>query len=240
MQKNMIIEAEKREGRGKNNSRRARRDGRIPAVLYGGGTDTMPLLVDPKAVEAVLHSGSGENTLFTMKVASEGELQGKFMIKDHQVDPVSDRLLHADFLRIALDKTIRVEVAIRTVGVARGVKLQGGILEHPMREVEVECLPQDIPEHIEVDITELDLGKSYRVSDLKVAPAVKILTDPTMPVIAVVAPTVEKEPEPAAEGAVPAEAPAEPELIKKGKAESAEEGGAAPEKEPKGGKAEKK
>ena len=171
MQKNMMIEAEKREGRGKNDSRRARREGKIPAVLYGGGTDTMPLLVDPKAVQAILHSEAGENTLFSMKVASEGELQGKFMIKDHQIDPVSDRLMHADFLRIALDRMIRVEVSIRTVGVARGVKLQGGILEHPMREVEVECLPQDIPEHIDVDISELDLGKSYRVSDLKVAPA---------------------------------------------------------------------
>jgi len=240
VQKNMVIEAEKREGRGKNDSRRARREGKIPAVLYGGGTDAMPLLVDPKAVQAILHSESGENTLFSMKVASEGELQGKFMIKDHQIDPVSDRLMHADFQRIALDRMIRVEVSIRTVGVARGVKLQGGILEHPMREVEVECLPQDIPEHIDVDISELDLGKSYRVSDLKVDPAVKILTDPNMPVIAVVAPTVEKVAEPAAEGAVPAEAPTEPELIKKGKAESAEEGAAAPEKEAKGGKPEKK
>jgi len=237
--KDTVVDAEKREGRGKNDSRRARRDGKIPAVLYGAGAEAIPLLVDPKSVQAILHSEAGENTLFAMNVPPDGTLPGKFMIKDHQVDPITDRLLHADFLRIAMDRAIRVQVSIRTLGVARGVKLQGGILEHPMREVEVECLPQNIPEHIDVDITELDLGRSYRVSDLKVDPSVRILTDPQMPVVAVVAPTVEKVAEPTAEGAVAAEAPTEPELIKKGKAESAEDG-AAPEKESKGGKAEKK
>jgi len=237
--KDTVVNAEKREGRGKNDSRRARRDGKIPAVLYGAGAEAIPLLVDPKLVQAILHSEAGENTLFEMNVPPDGALSGKFMIKDHQVDPITDRLLHADFLRVAMDRVIRVQVSIRTLGVARGVKLQGGILEHPMREVEVECLPQNIPEHIDVDISELDLGRSYRVSDLKVDPSVRILTDPQMPVVAVVAPTVEKVAEPTAEGAVAAEAPTEPELIKKGKAESAEDG-AAPEKESKGGKAEKK
>ncbi len=251
MIKETIVETEKRTDIGKNASRRLRRLGKIPAVLYGGKDSAMPLVVDPKSLEEILHSEAGANTLFGLRVGS-ASVPGRVMIKEYTTDPVTDALTHADFMRIAMDKAIRVQVALHAVGIARGVKLQGGILDHPMREVEVECLPVNIPERIDVDIAELDLGKSIRVSDLKVPAGVKILTDPAKPVIAVVAPTIEKVAAPAAEGAVVAEAPTEPEVIKKGKAETAEEGEAPAEKKSaekkpaekkpaeKGGKAEKK
>jgi len=232
----IVVEAEKRTDRGKNASRRMRRAGKIPAVLYGGSGGFEVLAVDPKSVEAILHSESGENTLFSLKLSPGGVLPGRVMVKEHQVDPITERVTHADFMRIAMDKAIRVQVAIHPVGVARGVKLQGGIVDHPLREVEVECLPADIPERIDVDITELDLGKSLRVSDLKAPEGVKILTDPNMAFISVVAPTVEKEPVAAVEGAAAVEAPTEPEVIKKGKAETAEEGEGAETKEGKGEK----
>lgn len=239
----LVIEAERRSDVGKNASRRLRAGGKIPVVLYGGDGAAMPLVAEPKAVEAVLHSEAGENTLFGLRIAGDGVIPGKVMIKEHQLDPITSRLVHADFMRIAMDRAIRVQVAIHTIGMAKGVKLSGGILDHPLREVEVECLPADIPERIDVDITELDLGKAIRVADLAVPSGVKVLTDAGMAVVAVVAPTVEKEPVAAAEGAPAAEAPAEPEVIKKGKAETAEEGeeGKAPAKGgEKGGKAEKK
>jgi large subunit ribosomal protein L25 len=244
--KEIIVEAEKRTDMGKNASRRLRRSGRVPVVLYGGDGGTIPMVVDPKSIMAILHSESGGNTLFGLKVAPGGLLPGRVIIKAHQTDPITDNLVHVDVMRIAMDRAIRVSVMIHTVGVARGVKLQGGILDHPLREVEVECLPADIPEKIDVDITELDLGKSYRVSDLKAPAGVKVLTDPNMPMVAVVAPTIEKVVAPVVEGAVPVEAPAEPEVIKKGKAETDEEGEASPEKKApekkapeKGGKADK-
>lgn len=228
----MVIEAEKREHLGKNESRRLRREGRIPAIVYGGGADKASLSLDPRDVMAILHSEAGENTLFDLKV-SGGVQKGKFMIKSHQVDPVTDNLVHADIMRIAMDKVIRVHVAVHAAGVAAGVRLQGGILDHPLREVELECLPTDIPERIEIDITELELGNSLRVSDLTVPESVKILTDEHMPVVSVIAPTIEKVEEPA-EGEIEGEAPTEPELIKTGKAdeegESPDSGGEKSEK----------
>ncbi|HKY33679.1 MAG TPA: 50S ribosomal protein L25 [Candidatus Polarisedimenticolia bacterium] len=242
----VVVEAHKRTEKGKNASRRLRHAGKVPAVLYGGDGAAMPLTLEPKHLEAILHSESGENTLFGLDIAGEGRLPGKVMIKEHQVDPLTSRLVHADLMRIAMDRAIRVQVAIHTVGTARGVKLQGGILDHPLREIEVECLPADIPERIDVDITELDMGKAIRVSDITPPAGVKFLTEATMAVVAVVAPTVEKVAVPGAEGAPAAEAPTEPEVIKKGKAETAEEG-EAPEAKggekkggDKGGKSEKK
>ena len=223
MLKDIVVEAEKRTDIGKNESRRLRKAGRIPAVLYGGDGAATMLAADPKSILAILHSESGGNTLFSLRIGSEGLLPGRVIIKEHQTDPITDALVHVDLMRIAMDRALRISVAIHTVGVSRGVKLGGGILDHPLREVDVECLPGDIPERIEVDITELDMGKSYRVSDLKVPSGVKVLTDPNMPVVAVVAPTIEKVAAPVVEGVVPVEAPAEPELIKKGKAETGEE-----------------
>jgi large subunit ribosomal protein L25 len=239
----LIIEAERRTDMGKNASRRLRRAGKVPAVLYGGDGAPTPLALEPKAIEAILHSEAGENTLFGVRIAGAGAIPGKVMIKEHQVDPLTSHLVHADLMRIAMDRVIRIHVAIHTVGIAKGVKLSGGILDHPLREVEVECLPGNIPERIDVDIAELDLGKAIRVADLNVPEGVKVLTDAAMAVVAVVAPTVEKAPAATAEGAPAVEAPTEPEVIKKGKAETAEEGEGEKEQKKgseKGGKAEKK
>ncbi len=241
MSNEIVVEALKRTELGKNASRRLRRQGMVPAVLYGDEGDAVPLTLSYKSLEEVLHSEAGANTLFGLKLKPGGVVPGKVMIKVQELDPVTEKLLHADLMRIAMDKEIRVQVAIHTIGVAKGVKLQGGILDHPLREVEVECLPGDIPEKIDLDISELELGKGYRVSDLRVPEGVKIITDASMPVVTVAAPTVEKVEEPVAAGAPEAAAPTEPELIKKGKAETAEgetpEGSRAGDK---GGSSEKK
>jgi large subunit ribosomal protein L25 len=187
------IDAQERMDFGKNASRRQRYGGLIPAVLYGGAGKTIPLMVDPKRVEEILHSHSGANTLVGLTISGKA-VPGKVLIKEHQVDPVTQRIIHSDFLRIAMDKALRVQVLVHATGIAKGVKLQGGIVDHPLREIEVEWLPE----------------------------GVKLITDPGKPVVAVVAPTIEKAAEP---GAAAVEAPTEPELIKKGK-EAAE--GAAP------------
>lgn len=231
MAQEIVVEAKKRTEHGKNASRRLRREGEIPAVLYGGGRDVVSLTVSPKALDSILHSEAGENTLFSLKIVPGGMEPGRVMIVEHDVDPVTEKLLHADLMRIAMDKKIRVEVSIHTTGIAKGVKLQGGILDHPLREVEVECLPGDIPERFDIDISELELGKSYRVSDLTIPERVTLLTDPHSPVVSVIAPQVEKEPEPAEEAAVAeGEAPAEPEVIKKGKEEEPEGEGSSEKK----------
>ncbi len=233
-----MIEAETRTDLGKNASRRLRSAGKLPAVLYGGGNAAQSLTVDPRIVESILHSETGGNTLFSIKIGAQGVLPGKVMIKQHRLDPVTDKLVHADFMRIQMDKAIRVQVAVHAVGIAKGVKLQGGILDHPLREVEVECLPAEIPERIDIDITELEINRSYRVSDLKAPAGIKILTDPHAAVVAVVAPMAEEVAAPvAAEGAAVAEAAAEPEVIKKGKVEGDEGAEAAPKKEEKKGAA---
>lgn len=244
MAQEIVVEAEKRTEHGKNASRRLRRAGRIPAVLYGGGRDTISLTVSPKALDAILDSEAGENTLFSIKIDPDGVEPGRVMIVEHDVDPVTEKLMHADLMRIAMDKKIRVEVAIHTIGIAKGVKLQGGILDHPLRVVELECLPGDIPERIDIDISELELGKSYRVSDLAMPERVTLLTDPNSPVVSVIAPQIEKEPEPAEVAAAAGEAPAEPEVIKKGKEEEPEAEGPPDKKqgspEKKQGSSEKK
>ena len=233
----IVIETEERSDFGKNASRRQRYSGFIPAVLYGGGAKVMNLMVDPKIVAQILYSHSGANTLFGIKVSGKA-IPGKVIIKDHQLDPVTQRIIHSDFMRIAMDKMLRVMVTVHSTGVAKGVRLQGGIVDHPLREVELECLPQDIPDRIDVDITELELGHIIRVGELKLPPGVKLITDPGKPVVSVVAPTVEKVAEP---GVAAVEAPAEPELIgKKGKeAEGAEAAEADKGGEKAGGKPEK-
>jgi large subunit ribosomal protein L25 len=234
--RDIVIETQERSDFGKNASRRQRHGGFIPAVLYGGGGSVLPLMVDPKRVEEILYSPTGANTLFGIKVSGKA-IPGKVIIKEHQLDPVTQRIIHSDFMRIAMDKMLRVQVQVHTTGVAKGVRLQAGIVDHPLREIELECLPQDIPERIDVDITELELGRSIRVGELTLPPGVKLITDPGKPVVSVVAPTVEKVAEPGAAAAV--EAPTEPEVIRKGKevAEGAE--AAKPGEAEKGGKPEK-
>jgi large subunit ribosomal protein L25 len=212
------LDVVKREGRGKNEANRLRAAGRIPAVVYGARKDGkapegVAVAVDPKALLKILHSDSGANTLISLKV--EGA-ESRVMIKEYQIDPVTHTLLHADFYQLAMDKAITVTVPILIKGEPRGVKLQGGLLDFVTREVEVECLPTEIPEHIDIDVTELMLNQAIRLRDLPESPTWKPVTDPDTMLVHVVLPKAEEAATAAAEGATPTAA-AEPEVIKKGK-----------------------
>ncbi len=215
------VEVEGREEFGKNAARRLRRAGRIPAVVYGAGGPAIPVTVDPKAILQILHSESGHNAIFTLEI--RGKAPARVMIRDWQTEPVDGHLLHVDLVRIARDTKLKLQVPIQVSGEPVGVKVQSGVFEFVLREVEVECLPDDIPERFVADVSGLELGKSIRVSDLPVDPKVKILTDPARVVAHVVEMRAEEEVKPAVEEAVAA--PSEPEVIRKGKGE--EEGAEA-------------
>ena len=218
------VEAEPREDFGKNAARRMRRAGQIPAVVYGGGGPAIPVSIDPKKISAIFHSESGHNAIFTLDI--RGKAPARVMLRDWQVDPIHGDLLHVDMVRVARDAKLKVRVPIHITGEPKGVKVQGGIFEFMLREVDVECLPDDIPDHITVDVTELLIGKNLRVSDLPLGPNVKVLSEASRVVAhVVVLKAVEEKP---AEAAIEV-APAEPELIRKGKAEE-EEGEAEEEK----------
>jgi large subunit ribosomal protein L25 len=223
-----ILEAQKREPGTKNQARRVRIDGKIPAVVYGAGKDSLAISVDPRVVTRILNSETGHNTIFDLALNGE---KTKAMIVDWQYEPIKGRLLHIDLKRIALDKVLRVSVPIVLKGEAAGVKQEGGILEQMLREVEIECLPADIPSHIDVDVSDLTFGKVLRVSDLPHSEKLKFLTDANQPVAHVTSVKEEVVATPDAAAAEAAAAPAEPEVIKKGKQETEEEGAeAAPEK----------
>jgi large subunit ribosomal protein L25 len=212
----IVIDATPREERGKNAARRIRRSGQIPAVLYGGTGDPLAVAVNAKQVAGILRSESGHNTIFTVKLPG-GE--HKVMLKDWQVDPVKGALLHVDMLRVALDVRMHVKVPVHTFGEPQGVKLQGGIFEMVTREVEIECLPTEIPDEFKVDVTELMIGKQLRAADLRLDPQkMKLVSDPQRVIAHVVALRAEEEKPAEAEVVVEA-APAEPEVIKKGKKE---------------------
>jgi large subunit ribosomal protein L25 len=229
-----LLEAQQRETGTKNDARRVRRGGKIPAVVYGAGKQATPVSVDPRQVSRILHSATGHNTVFDL--ALDGE-RTKAMIVDWQYEPIKGSLLHIDLKRIAMDQKLRVNVPIELVGEPAGVKQQGGILEQITREVEVECLPGDIPNQIDLNVAELVFGVVLRVSDLPKNEKIKYVTDPEQPVAHIISIKEEEAPAEAAVGEAAA-APAEPEVIKKGKQEAAEEGAeAAPEK---GEKKEKK
>jgi large subunit ribosomal protein L25 len=234
------VEAKPRQGGGKNDARRLRQTGMIPAVVYGAGQEAQAIAVDPKQMNRILHSESGHNSIFDLSFDGQS---AKVMIVDWQYEPIKGALLHVDLKRIAMDKVLRVSVPIVLKGEAPGVKVQGGILEQLLREVEVECLPADIPGRIDGDVSQLAFGQVIRVSDLPHFGSIKFITDENQPVAHVVAvkEVVEVAPaEAAVEGAV---APAEPEVIKKGKQETEgepAEGGAKAEKPEKSEKSEKK
>jgi large subunit ribosomal protein L25 len=217
MAQEMTVEADPREEFGKNVARRLRQGGRVPAVVYGGGGPSIPVSVEPARIQEILHSESGQNAIFSLQV--RGKAPARVMIKDWQEEPLHGGLLHVDMIRIARGAKLKVKVPIRITGESKGVKVQGGVFEFVLREVEVECLPDDIPEHLTADVTELTLGHSLRVSDLPVGPKFQILTDANSVVAHVVALKVEEEVKPAAEAAEAA--PTEPEVIRKGKAEEA-------------------
>jgi len=219
------LEAVKRDTFGKNEARRLRAAGNIPAVLYGGAAadgkpQATPIAVDPKALMNILRGESGVNTLIGLKVGSE---EVKVLMREYQVDPLTRRLLHADFYRIAMDKMLVVKVPVTVKGEAKGIKQQGGLLDIVHREIEVECLPSDIPEHIEVDVTELMLGQAIRLRDVATDPRWKPVTDAEVMLVHIVAPRTAVEPAAAEVAAAAPAAAAEPEVIKKGKAEKAEE-----------------
>jgi large subunit ribosomal protein L25 len=217
------LEAVTREGRGKNEANRLRAAGRIPAVFYGARKEGaapqgVSVAVDPKELLRILHSDSGANTLINLRVDG-GE--ARVMVKEYQLDPVTHKLLHADFYQLAMDKAIVVTVPIVLKGEARGVKLQGGLVDFVTRDIQVECLPADIPGHIDVDITELNLHESLRVRDLALDAKWKPVTEAEAMIVHVVMPKAEESAAAAVEGAVAA-APAEPEVVKKGKEEKDE------------------
>lgn len=209
------VVATPREGKfNKNAARRVRVSGKIPAVVYGAGQDAIAVTVDPKIITRILHSESGHNSIFDLNI--EGGAATKAMIVDWQHEPIKGRLLHIDLKRIAMDKAMRVSVPVQLVGIPTGVKTQGGILDHILREVEIECLPGDIPSHIDVDVSGLELHGAIHISDLPHSGSIKYLGEETATVAHV---TVIKEEAPAADAL--AAAPSEPEVAKKGKTEAA-------------------
>jgi large subunit ribosomal protein L25 len=210
------VVATPREGKfNKNAARRVRVSGKIPAVVYGAGQDSIAVAVDPKVITKILHSDSGHNTIFDLDVT--GAAVAKAMIVDWQREPLKGALLHIDLKRIAMDKVIEVSVPVQLVGVPIGVKAQGGILEHVLREVEIECLPSDIPSHLDVDVSNLEMNQSIHVSDLPHSGSIKFLTDESL-TVAHVSTIREEVVEPEAVDATAT--PAEPEVAKKGKGET--------------------
>jgi large subunit ribosomal protein L25 len=212
------LEAVKRTDKGKNEARRHRAAGRLPAVVYGTAKDGkapigIPVTVDPKGLMRILRSDSGVNTLITLKLDG-GATQ--VLVKEYQRDPITQALLHADFYQLAMDKAIVVTVPVSLRGEARGVKVGGGLLDFVTREVEVECLPADIPEHIDVDVTNLDVHGSIRLRDVATDAKWKLVTDGDTMLVHVVVPKAE-EAAAATEAAPAAAGGAEPEVIKKGK-----------------------
>ena len=210
------LEVVRRDRFGKNEAGRIRREGHIPAVLYGGASQPESLSVDPKALLRILHSDSGANTLIAL--AYDGKSDTRVLVKEYQLHPVTHRLLHADFYRVAMDKVLQVTVPIQLTGDARGVKDQGGVLDFVHREIEVECLPADIPEHITVDVSDMMLHDGVRVRDLPIDGKWRAVSEPETLIVHVVPPKTEAEPAPA-DAAVATAATAEPEVIKKGKVE---------------------
>jgi large subunit ribosomal protein L25 len=229
-QEKVVVEAAPRAERGKNEARRLRASGRVPAVLYGGKGDAITLSVNTKQVNAILRSQSGHNTLFQV------DLNGKHepaILKDWLNDPVSGNLLHVDLLRVAMDVRMRVQVPVHTFGDPAGVKVQGGVFEVVTREVEIECLPGDIPSEFRADVSGLMLNDALRARDLQLdSTKLKLLTDPEQVLAHVVTLKVEEE-KPAEVAATEAATPAEPEVIKKGKKEVEGEEGAEGEAKPK-------
>jgi large subunit ribosomal protein L25 len=227
----IVVEGTPRSDRGKNEARRLRNTGNVPAVLYGGKGEAITLAVNTKQVSAILRSESGHNTLFQVDLGGKHE---PAILKDWQVDPVTGRLLHVDLLRIAMDVRMRVKIPVHTFGEPAGVKQQGGIFEIVTREIEIECLPADIPTEFKAEVTHLMIGMHLRASDIVLDTAkMKLLTDPERVLAHVVA--LREEEEKPVEAVADAAAPAEPEVIKKGKKEvegeeGAEGGDAKPEK----------
>ncbi len=218
------LQAVKRGDKGKNEARRHRAAGRLPAVVYGpvaGGAQghTLAVTVEPKELSRILHTEAGANTLISLRI--DGESETRVLVKDYQLDPISRELLHADFYRVAMDKALTVTVSIVLKGEAKGVKLQGGVVDFVTRQIDVECLPGDIPENITVDVSELMMNEGIRVKDLPTGGRWTPVSDPDTMLVHVVAVRAEEEAPAAADAATAT--PAEPEVIKKGKTDKDDE-----------------
>jgi len=215
LRKDITVNAEVRNTRGKNEARRTRRAGQIPAVVYGAFQDPVSVAVNPREIMKIVRSNTGYNTIFTLAIA--GGESTPVMVVDQQVDPIKGHLLHADLKRIDLTKRIRVTVPVHTAGEPTGVKVQGGLLEVITRSVEVECLPDEIPESFTVSVADLAIGQSRRASDVPVSGSMKLVSSPDTVIAHVV--SLRAEETTTAEVAAPAAAGTEPEVIKKGKKE---------------------
>ena len=218
-----VLEATTRHTYGKNEARRTRAGGHVPAVLYGATTEgasreATPIAVEPKPLLKILHSESGANTLITLKLAGVGD--AKVLVKEYQLDPVTHQVLHADFYRVAMDRVLRVTIPVTVTGESKGVKQQAGILEFIRREIEIECLPGDIPEHVEIDVTELMLHQGVRVREVATNPKWTAITDGDLMLVHIIMPKAEEAAATAEVAAAPV-ATSEPEVIKKGKKDEA-------------------
>ena len=211
-----VLEAQARDTFGKNDARRTRRGGHVPGVLYGcDGKGATPIAVQPKALLKILHSESGQNTLISLKLAGAGD--NRVLVKAFQLDPVTHDVLHVDFIRIAMDKLLQVTIPIVVHGEPKGVKQQGGVLEFIRREVVIEVLPADIPEHIDVDVSELMLHQGIRVRDIATNVKWTPVSDLDLMLVHIIMPKVEEVAAPADAAAAATATPAEPEVLKKGK-----------------------
>jgi large subunit ribosomal protein L25 len=220
--KTIELPVERRDTRGKNAARRTREGGKIPAVVYGAGRDTVPITVNARDLSDAFRGGAGENAIFLLKLQGS-DLTRHAMIRDLQRDPVSRRTVHLDFVRVLMDTKVRVRVPVEVVGVAKGVKTDGGILDFVSREIEIECLPGNIPEHLPVDVSELLIGDALRVADVPAPEGVEVVDDAEKVVIHIVHP-IHEEVVAAPEAVEAVAEPTEPEVLRKGKAVAEEEG----------------
>jgi large subunit ribosomal protein L25 len=216
---NIVVKSEKRQGLGSNAARRLRAQGFIPAVLYGESMESQPLVLSKKDIIQILRLESGENTIFKIAVDAD---HYDAMIKDLQVDPSTDELLHADLIRISMDKPVRVTVPVVHRGEPVGVKTEGGFIDFVTREVEVECLPRDIPESLSIDISELHINQSFKADNMAVPAGVRLITEPGTVLVLISMPHKEEEFPGEKPEEIVAEEPKEPEVIKKERAEKEE------------------
>ena len=204
MSKNLVVDVVSRSETGKNVSRRLRRSGSIPAVIYGMGKPALALVVEPETIQSILTSESRGNTLFQLRLDGAKDRTRHVMIRDRQKDPVTGDLVHVDFVRIDLERKVLVEVPVQIEGIAAGVKNDGGILDFIGRTIQVSCFPQDIPGSVLADVTEMNVGQVLRVKDLPGDPRHEVLTDPEHPILVISAPPA-AEPTPEEEAAAEAE-----------------------------------
>lgn len=219
----LSIEVQSRDRIGSRAARRLRREGLIPAVVYGGERDTLPIQVDRRALLDLIKEAGSENAVFVLELAGSKGKTRHCMVRDMEVNPLTREIVHVDFIRIDMSRKVEVEVPVELVGIPLGVSEDGGILDHITREVEVECLPGDIPNHLEVDVSELHIGQNVTIGDVSLPAGVELIDDPERVVASVVVPHIEEEPEEEEEMLLEAEM-AEPELVgREGEGEEGEE-----------------